>query len=98
MPAGDGVELYTAVLTPEKGEKFPSVIMRTPYARKDQKIGDLAKNMKRWTDAGYAVVFQHARGSGKSGGVRYPYDDERRDGLCLLDWVRKRGFTTARFS
>jgi len=92
MPAPDGALLYTAVIAPDGGGKFPVLVERTPYDSKFQTISSLKKSRKRWTDAGYVVVHQHVRGSGKSGGVRYPYDDERRDGLALLDWIRGRDF------
>ncbi|MBE6645295.1 MAG: hypothetical protein E7612_07975 [Ruminococcaceae bacterium] len=40
-------------------------------------------------DAGYAVVFQHCRGRGKSGGDCIPYVYEREDGLALQQWIRE---------
>jgi predicted acyl esterase len=41
---------------------------------------------------GYAVVFQHCRGRGKSGGDCVPYIFEREDGLFLQQWVREQSF------
>ena len=40
---------------------------------------------QRWLDAGYAFVFQHCRGRGKSSGDCIPYIHEREDGLFLQE-------------
>ena len=47
---------------------------------------------KTWNENGYAVVFQHCRGRGKSSGDCIPYINEREDGLSLQDWIRNQPF------
>ncbi len=88
----DGVKFYTATITPEATGKYPVVVYRYPYARKNETLEAIKKRFKHLTNNGYAVVYQHARGSGKSEGERYPYDDERKDGLALLRWIRNQSF------
>ena len=94
----NGVELFTMVFLPEENGQFPTVIYRTPYAN-----GAVKKSVEEvcekkheefqfWLDAGYAVVFQHCRGRGKSSGDFVPFIYEREDGLFLQDWVRKQSF------
>ena len=38
MQMEDGVELYTAVLLPEKGAKCPVIITRSPYEKNNLRI------------------------------------------------------------
>ncbi len=92
IPFDDGIKFHTAILTPDTTNKYPVVVYRTPYANKKETLDSVKKRFKHFTDNGYAVVYQHTRGSGKSQGERYPYDDERKDGLALLDWIRKQPF------
>ena len=93
-----GAALFTAVCLPPRAEKCPTVIMRSPYVDKleelteEEVLSRTVEEQKKWLDAGYAVVFQHCRGRGKSGGDCIPYVHEREDGLFLQDWIRHRPF------
>ena len=84
----DGVRLYTLVQLPEPGGRFPLIICRSPYASQEIDFDWL----KTEDTHGYAVLYQHCRGTGKSEGVFLPYCHERNDGLDLLDWIRKQPF------
>ena len=93
-----GYKLYTAVMLPSKDGKFPTVIKRNPYVNPTTVFSDekllmmyMAENEK-WLKRGYAVVFQHCRGRGKSEGECEPFINEREDGLNLQDYVRKQNF------
>ena len=94
----NGVELFTVVCLPGDGGKFPTVIYRTPYVDKDEDTPEAEICAKKqteyayWLDAGYAVVFQHCRGRGKSSGDCVPYIYEREDGLALQEWIRQQPF------
>ena len=86
---GDGVELYTMVILPDDGGgRFPTIIQRSPYSSPNES----PDFFKDWDLHGYAMVFQHCRGTGKSKGICVPYVNERSDGLDLLDWIRKQDF------
>ncbi len=93
-----GAELFTVICLPEKGGKFPTVLYRTPYVDREEELPEqelCAKKLDEyqyWLNAGYAVVFQHCRGRGKSGGDCVPYIYEREDGLALQAWVREQSF------
>ncbi len=97
LPVNDA-ELFTAVCLPEGEGPFPTVIYRSPYVdvhqnrTEDEITADLAGVHKNWTSRGYAVVFQHCRGRGKSSGDCIPYINEREDGLALQAWVRTQPF------
>ncbi len=88
----DELKFYTATILPDENKKYPVIVYRTPYAKETETLERLKKAYRNLTDGGYAVVYQHTRGSGKSEGERYPYDDEHKDGLALLDWIRKQPF------
>ena len=94
----DNAELFTVVCLPDEKEKFPTVIMRSPYVDGEEFLSEeeicqnKLKEFDCWIRSGYAVVFQHCRGRGKSTGDCVPYIFEREDGLFLQDWIRQQPF------
>ncbi|MBQ7321840.1 MAG: CocE/NonD family hydrolase [Clostridia bacterium] len=94
----DGAALFTAICLPCGEGTFPSVIFRSPYVDAAQEMGEdeicaaLADSHRDWLENGYAVIFQHCRGRGKSTGDCIPYIYEREDSLALYDWVRAQPF------
>lgn len=94
----DGEDFFTIVLLPEKTGRSPVVVCRSPYVRhtvdmsEDEVVSDYRNAMKHWSERGYAVVFQHCRGQGKSTGAFVPYVHEREDGLALREWIREQPF------
>ena len=91
VPMPDGTRLYTTGTRPKAGAKMPVVVIRTPYADESEP-GFLARSAMLLPAylRGYAVVFQHCRGTGRSEGDFVPFENERADGLALLDWIRAR--------
>ena len=91
-------ELFTVICLPDNKGTFPTVIYRSPYVDSDEFISESeicdkkAKEFSRWLECGYAVIFQHCRGRGKSSGDCVPYIYEREDGLFLQDWIRQQTF------
>ncbi|MBR5501105.1 MAG: CocE/NonD family hydrolase [Clostridia bacterium] len=89
---------FTVVLLPQKEGTFPTVIFRTPYVQSTVEMPDdevkehCLTAHAQWLSRGYAVVYQHCRGQGKSTGAFVPYIHEREDGLALREWVRKQPF------
>ena len=94
----EGEQLFTTVCLPNTTGKFPTVIYRTPYVDEELAMSEDAVREKRlgeweeWLDAGYAVVFQHCRGCGKSSGEFVPHTYDRTDGLALQAWIREQSF------
>lgn len=90
--------LFTMALLPYEGGKFPSVIIRTPYEggyvneTEEKLMTILMKDYEMYLKRGYAVAFQHCRGTGKSSGDFIPYQNERDDTRGLYDWVRQSSF------
>ena len=68
----DGAELFTVVCLPENGGRFPTVIYRSPYVDAEELMSEdeicraKTDEFAYWLEAGYAVVFQHCRGRGRS--------------------------------
>ncbi len=95
---GEEADLFTAVCLPEREGRFPTVIYRSPYVDATESMTDeeitarYEKEQEGWLRKGYAVVFQHCRGRGKSSGSCVPYIYEREDGLALHVWVRSQPF------
>ena len=92
------VKLFSVICLPSAFGKFPTVIMRSPYVDDQENIPEetICENKlneyKTWLDNGYAVIFQHCRGRGKSTGDCIPYINEREDGLFLQKWIRQQPF------
>ena len=90
--------MFTVVCLPSEIGKFPTVIVRIPYVDDEENIPEQIicdnklKEYKIWLDNGYAIVFQHCRGRGKSTGECVPYIYEREDGLFLQEWIRHQSF------
>ena len=93
-----GADFFTVVLLPHRSGRFPTVISRSPYVGAAEKESEQAlvesylSSHSSWLARGYAVVFQHCRGQGKSTGAFVPYIHEREDGLALQAWIREQRF------
>ncbi len=90
----NGERFFTVVLLPERDGRFPTVICRSPYVSdtvdksEDVLVQNYLHTFRRWLPRGYAVVYQHCKGQGKSTGAFVPYIHEREDGLALREWIR----------
>lgn len=94
----NNANLFTIICLPEINKKFPVVIFRCPYVdntinqTEEEVIEFIEQFAKCYLDNGYAVIYQHCRGTGKSSGDCIPYINEREDGLFLQEWIRKQSF------
>ena len=97
LESGDA-ELFTLLCLPSEEGRFPVVIGRSPYVDSDENVDEATLRERylaayaSFLSAGYAVIFQHCRGRGKSTGDCVPYIYEREDGLALQAWVREQDF------
>src|SRR3982074_2081730 len=74
VPMRDGVTLSADVYRPAAEGKYPALLQRTPYDRRDPQTG------LRLASHGYVVVLQDTRGRFDSGGGFYPFPNEAADG------------------
>ena len=94
----NGDRYFTVVMLPTREGRFPIVVCRSPYVQntegmaEDDIVQDRLRAYSAWLERGYAVVFQHCRGQGKSTGAFVPYIHEREDGLALRAWIREQSF------
>ncbi len=82
----DGVVLRADVHRPRHGQRFPTLVYRTPYGRTETPTDPIVLSAVR---RGYAVVLQDVRGRYGSGGVFEPYQQEGRDGYDTIEWAAR---------
>ncbi len=85
VPMRDGVVLRADVFKPEGSGRFPTLVYRTPYDRKD--APEDYTTVKAAVDRGYAVVVQDVRGRYGSAGEFEPYRHEGKDGYDTIEWA-----------
>jgi putative CocE/NonD family hydrolase len=77
----DGVSLVADIYRPNTEGKFPVLLTRTPYNRKDPSTGIFLASH------GYVVIQQDTRGRFESGGEFYPFKSEMNDGYDTIEWA-----------
>jgi len=86
VPLSDGVKLTTDVYLPKRREKYPAIVIRTPY-RKNREEHNYTLIASLFACQGYAVVVQDVRGKYGSEGNFYPFVNEEKDGKEVLAWL-----------
>jgi len=84
IPMRDGTQLYAALYRPAQGDRFPVLLIRSPYSTQRERYVDWSV---RFAQHGYAVVMQDSRGRYESEGKWYPYIDETNDGYDTQQWL-----------
>lgn len=77
----DGVSLVADIYRPKAQGKFPVLLTRTPYNRRDPMTGTFLASH------GYVAVLQDTRGRFDSGGEFYPFQYESNDGYDTIEWA-----------
>ena len=77
----DGVQLVADVYRPKAAGKFPVLLTRTPYNRRDFNTGMYLASR------GYVVILQDTRGRFDSEGEFYPFKYEINDGYDTVEWA-----------
>jgi putative CocE/NonD family hydrolase len=96
VPMRDGVLLRADVLRPAGGDRWPVVMIRTPYDRQLGSAFGMQMNAVQLAAAGYAVVVQDVRGRFGSGGDFYPFVHEGRDGADSIAWAAEQPWSNGR--
>jgi len=84
----DGVTLVADIYRPTTPGKFPVLLQRTPYNRRDAASGTFLASR------GYVVVLQDTRGRFDSRGEFYPFRYEAQDGYDTVEWVSSLEYST----
>jgi putative CocE/NonD family hydrolase len=90
VPMRDGVTLIADVYRPRGEGRFPVLLERTPYNRRDPEVGLLLASH------GYVVVLQDTRGRFDSGGEFYPFRYEAADGFDTVEWAAALPYTNGK--
>ena len=77
----DGVTLVCDIYRPQAEGRFPVLLTRTPYNRKDPATGMYL------AARGYVVILQDTRGRFDSEGEFYPFRYEANDGYDTIEWA-----------
>lgn len=94
MTLRDGTKLAANVFKPAGTGPWPVILSRTPYL-KDGRVTEqtpkpgeaMAKQAKRYTDAGYVFVLQDVRGKGRSQGFYAAFENDIEDGFDAVEWA-----------
>ncbi len=86
----DGVSLTADIYRPKVDGKFPVLMTRTPYNRKDAATGIFLASH------GYVVIQQDTRGRFESGGEFYPFKHEMNDGYDSIEWAASLPYSDGR--
>ena len=84
IPMRDGIQLYATLYRPTQGDRFPVLLIRSPYSTQHPRYVDWSI---RFAQHGYAVVMQDSRGRFESPGKWRPYIDETNDGYDTQQWL-----------
>src|SRR4051812_44253256 len=86
VPMRDGVVLRADLYRPRSDGRFPVLVYRTPYSRRESPPDPLVLAA---VNRGYAVVLQDVRGRYGSSGTFEPYRQEGRDGYDTIEWAAR---------
>jgi predicted acyl esterase len=95
IPMRDGVRLSTAVIRPRGSDRLPTILIRTPYAKENELLGqrDLFARALR---EGYAIVVQNERGTEWSEGTHRFLAGARNDGYDAIGWIADQPWSNGR--
>lgn len=84
MKTRDGVTLYADIYRPKSADKFPVILMRTPY---DKSVSWAVSPAFKIVARGFVLIIQDVRGRYTSEGEWYPFRHEQADGYDAVEWA-----------
>ena len=84
MKTRDGIALYADIYRPKSPDKFPVILMRTPY---DKSVSWAVSPAFKIVSRGYVLIIQDVRGRYTSEGEWYPFKHEQADGYDAVEWA-----------
>jgi uncharacterized protein len=94
LPMRDGVRLATVVIRPKAQGRYPTVMIRTPYAMTSfERMEGLYKPL---FEADYVIIIQNERGSEWSEGEFGYLTSTTADAVDSLDWVAAQDWSNGR--
>lgn len=89
VPMRDGVTLATDVALPSTRGAWPTILVRTPYMRVDDRLEGWAS---AFNEHGFAFVAQDVRGRGDSDGEWTVFSSEFDDGYDTIEWLAEQSW------
>ena len=86
MKTRDGVTLHADIYRPKSSDKFPVILMRTPY---DKSVNWAVSPAYKIVARGYVLIIQDVRGRYTSEGEWYPFRHEQADGYEAWNGQRR---------
>jgi putative CocE/NonD family hydrolase len=87
----DGTVLRADVWKPSKPGRYPTLLIREPYGKRQAENVTFA-HPAWYAEQGFAVVAQDVRGRGESDGDFTPFGTEAADGAATVAWVADQPF------
>ncbi len=91
VPIRDGVTLIADMVRPKKPGKYPVILSRDAYGRKNELLQG-----EWWARRGYIFFAEDVRGRGESGGGWDPFVNERKDGYDTIQWIAKQSWSSGK--
>src|SRR5581483_4250635 len=82
MKTRDGINLRADIYRPDAPGKFPVILQRTPYDKRN----DVSTGL-RFASHGFVFIDQDVRGRNASEGDWYPFKYESQDGYDAVEWA-----------
>lgn len=95
IPMRDGVQVLAHRYVPEGAANAPLILVRSPYGRAGA-FGILTGEL--FAERGFQVVLVSVRGTFGSGGVLFPFQQEKDDGADVVKWLRTQHFYPGAFA
>ena len=92
IPMRDGVHLAADVFLPRGGDRWPTVLVRTPYNRKAAAMN----SYRFFVPRGYALVIEDVRGRYASQGTFGSMAQEGPDGNDTINWIAEQAWSNGR--
>ncbi len=87
----DSVKLATTISLPDGNGPWPVVLIRTPYGKSTQALGN-----EKWTGRGFALAVQDCRGTSQSEGEYRPFMTDHLDGFDTVEWAAKQTWSNGK--
>lgn len=92
MSTRDGVALDGLLY--RRGERSPVLLVRTPYSEPMARTLPVLPAL----EAGFTVLVQNCRGTGRSGGELHTFENETADGLDTIEWLVRQPWCDGRIA
>ena len=87
MKTRDGITLYADIVRPDSAERFPVLLIRTPYGKKGSADPQWPQCLVR--QYGYVLITQDCRGRFESEGEYDTIFQEAADGYDAVEWAAR---------